>query len=170
MKYLESALSEFRRYKSLGEKAIAQVTGAAQLHWQPDHESNSIAVIVKHISGNMISRWTDFLTADGEKANRNRDVEFIDDIKTRAELMAVWDRGWKCLFDALAPLTEDDLMKTVVIRAEPHSVLRAINRQMGHYAYHVGQIVFIAKHLRSDQWKSLSIPRGKSADYLPRQV
>jgi len=168
MTYLESARDEFRRYKKLGEKAMAQVRSDADLHWAPDPESNSIAIIVKHIAGNMISRWTDFLTTDGEKATRNRDDEFVDDIQTREQILAAWERGWKCLFDALDPLTENDLQETVYIRGEAHSVVQAINRQIGHYANHVGQIIWIAKHLASDQWKSLTIPRGKSSDYLPR--
>lgn len=166
MKYLESAAAELKRYRSLGEKAIAQLSDE-DLHWQPNEDSNSIATIVKHISGNMLSRWTEFLTTDGEKTNRNRDEEFVDDIQTRDQLMAVWDRGWQCTLAAIAALTEDDLYKTVTIRAEPHSVVQAINRQICHYAYHVGQIVFIAKQ-RSTAWKPLTIPKGKSADYLPR--
>lgn len=168
MTFLESAHDEFRRYKRLGEKAIEQVRDDAGLRWSPDPESNSIAIVVKHIAGNMISRWTDFLTTDGEKPTRNRDFEFVDDLSSRAELLDVWERGWKCLFEALAPLTEADLQRTVYIRGEAHTVLQAINRQIGHYAYHVGQIVWIAKHLQSGSWNSLSIPRGKSADYSPR--
>jgi Protein of unknown function (DUF1572) len=164
--YLESANQEFRRYKGLAEKAIAQISDD-ELHWQLDPESNSIAVIMKHISGNQLSRWTDFLVADGEKLTRNRDAEFHDDIKTREQLLEVWDEGWKCLFAATATLTEDDLVKTVTIRGEEHSVVQAINRQIGHYANHVGQIVYIAKHLRSADWKTLSIPKGQSANYRP---
>ena len=136
---------------------------------QIDPESNSIAVIVKHMVGNMRSRWRNFLTTDGEKPDRNRDTEFEDPPTTREELMAVWGAGWKYVFDAIEPLTDDDLSKTVTIRTEPHSVMQAINRQIAHYAQHIGQIVYIAKHLKvksGDQWTSLSIPRGRSAQYL----
>lgn len=166
MKYLDSAIDELKRYKRLGERAIAQLADA-DLHWQSNEESNNVATVVKHISGNMLSRWTDFLTTDGEKSNRNRDDEFVDDIRTRENLMSVWERGWKCTFDAIAALTEADLQKMVTIRGEDHSVVQAINRQICHYAYHVGQIVFIAKQRAAD-WKSLTIPKGKSADYMPR--
>ena len=152
MRYLETAAAEFNRYKTLAEKAFAQL-GDADFHWLPNKESNSAAVIIKHVSGNMVSRWTDFLTTDGEKPGRDRTAEFTDDIASRQELISRWDRGWKCLFDAIAHLSEDDLMKTVTIRGEPHSVVQAINRQMAHYAYHVGQIVYIAKQLRAKDWK-----------------
>jgi len=132
-----------------------------------DVESNSISIIVKHLSGNMRSRWMDFLTTDGEKPDRHRDTEFETPPATRAELMEMWERGWKYLFDALEPLTEADLTRTVTIRTEPHSVMQAINRQVAHYAHHVGQILFLAKHLtfaKTGKWESLSVPRGKSAD------
>jgi len=132
-----------------------------------DPESNSIAIIVKHLAGNMRSRWQDFLTTDGEKPDRHRDTEFETPPATRAELMEMWERGWKYLFDALEPLTEADLARTVTIRTEPHSVMQAINRQVAHYAHHVGQILFLAKHLtftKTGKWESLSVPRGKSAD------
>lgn len=130
-----------------------------------DAESNSIAVIVKHIAGNLRSRWKDFLTSDGEKPDRDRDSEFemIDD--TRESLMVFWENGWKTLFDTIEPLSEDDFSKTITIRGEPHSVVEAINRQLTHYSYHVGQIVFLAKHLRSTNWKTLSVPRNRSAEY-----
>lgn len=166
--YLADSLAIFRMYKSLGERAMAQVTDE-QLHLALDSESNSLAVIVKHLAGNMRSRWTDFLSSDGEKPDRNRDAEFEAPPATRAELMDLWESGWRCLFTALAPLTDADLGRTVHIRNEPHSVMQAINRQVAHYAGHVGQIVFLAKHLQSSQWKSLSIPRGKSAE-LNRKV
>ena len=162
--YLEDSLSLLRQYKSMAERAMAQVTDD-QLARTLDAESNSIAVIVKHMTGNMRSRWTDFLTTDGEKANRNRDSEFEAPPSTRAALMETWESGWRCVFAALEPLTEADLTRTVYIRSEPHSVIQAINRQIAHYACHVGQIVFLAKHFQSKQWKSLSIPRGKSADF-----
>src|SRR5947207_15714781 len=133
-----------------------------------DAESNSTAIIVKHMAGNMRSRWMDFLTTDGEKLDRNRDTEFEDGPKTREALMELWERGWKYLFDALEPLTDDDLTRTVTIRTEPHSVMQAINRQVAHYAHHVGQIVFLAKHLTAKttgKWESLSVPRGQSKQF-----
>lgn len=136
-----------------------------------DPESNSIAIIVKHMAGNMRSRWMDFLTTDGEKPDRNRDTEFEDAPKTRTDLMDLWERGWKYVFDALEPLTDADLTRTVTIRTEPHSVMQAINRQVAHYAHHVGQIVFLAKHLTAKatgKWESLSVPRGKSAEINAR--
>ncbi len=132
-----------------------------------DSESNSIAIIVKHMSGNMRSRWLDFLTTDGEKPDRNRDTEFETPPQTRAQLLEMWERGWKYVFDALEPLTEADLTRTVTIRTEPHSVMQATNRQVAHYAHHVGQILFLAKHLtftKTGKWESLSVPRGKSAE------
>jgi hypothetical protein len=162
--YIEDSLTLFRQCKSLAERAMAQVTDD-QLHQKLDAESNSIAIIVKHMAGNMRSRWTDFLSTDGEKPDRNRDSEFEAPPSTRAALMDTWESGWKCAFGALAGLTDADLGRTVHIRTEPHSVMQAINRQITHYACHVGQIVFLAKHFRSSQWKSLSIPRGKSADF-----
>jgi len=133
-----------------------------------DAESNSIAIIVKHMSGNMRSRWSDFLTTDGEKPDRHRDTEFEEPPKTRAELMEVWERGWKYLFDALEPLTETDMTRTVTIRTEPHSVMQAINRQIAHYSHHVGQILFLAKHFTvkaTGKWDSLSVPRGQSKQF-----
>lgn len=133
-----------------------------------DAESNSIALIVKHLSGNMRSRWTDFLTTDGEKPDRNRDTEFEDPPKTRAELLELWERGWHCVFEALAPLKEEDLGRKIAIRNEPHSVMQAINRQIAHYSHHVGQILFLAKHLTvksTGQWQSLSVPRGQSKQF-----
>jgi hypothetical protein len=136
-----------------------------------DAESNSIAIIVKHMSGNMRSRWLDFLTSDGEKPDRNRDAEFETPPATRAQLIEMWERGWKYVFDALEPLTEADLTRTVTIRTEPHSVMQAINRQIAHYAHHIGQILFLAKHLtftKTGKWESLSVPRGHSADFTAR--
>ncbi|MGH9454761.1 MAG: DUF1572 family protein [Terriglobia bacterium] len=166
---LEAGLAEFRRHKSLGEAAIAQVTDD-QLTQALDAESNSIAIIVKHLAGNMRSRWTDFLTSDGEKPDRSRDTEFESAPATRDELMQLWESGWHCVFTALEPLKEADLARTVYIRSEAHSVAQAILRQVAHYAHHVGQIVFLAKHFQSAHWKSLSIPRGKSAEFNLRAV
>jgi len=162
--FIEDALSLFRFFKSLAERAMAQVTDE-QLFVTLDPDANSIAIIVKHMAGNMRSRWTDFLTTDGEKPDRNRDREFIDPPATRAELLAVWEDGWNCLFAAIEPLTDADLARTVTIRGESHSVLQAINRQLGHLSYHVGQIVLLAKHFAGDHWQSLSVPRNRSAEF-----
>jgi hypothetical protein len=167
--YLDDAVSEFRKYKAQAEKAIAQVS---EEDWfrQLDSESNSIALVMKHISGNMRSRWTDFLTTDGEKPDRNRDSEFEqEDRDTPESIRRRWDEGWRLLFAALEPLTDADLGRTVTIRSEPHTVLQAINRQLTHYASHVGQIVLLAKHFAGARWKSLSIPRGKSKDFDVRR-
>jgi uncharacterized damage-inducible protein DinB len=164
--YLQDSIGLFRYYKKLGDRAMAQCPDEA-LFTTLDAESNSIAIIVKHLAGNMRSRWLDFLTSDGEKPDRNRDTEFETPASTRAELVEQWERGWKYVFDALEPLTEADLARTVTIRTEPHSVMQAINRQVAHYAHHVGQILFLAKHLtftKTGKWDSLSVPRGKSAD------
>lgn len=164
--YLADALESFRSYKKLAEKAIAQASDE-ELFLTLDEEANSIAHIVKHISGNMISRWTDFLTTDGEKPDRERDMEFVitPEMKDREVLMQQWERGWRCLFDALEPLRPEDFDRSVLIRGEAHSVIEAVNRQLTHYAYHIGQIVFLAKHFRSAGWQSLSIPRNKSAEF-----
>jgi uncharacterized damage-inducible protein DinB len=164
--YVQDSIGLFRYYKKLGDRAMAQCPDEA-LFITLDAESNSIAIIVKHLSGNMRSRWLDFLTTDGEKPDRHRDTEFETPAGTRAELIEQWERGWKYVFDALEPLTEVDLTRTVTIRTEPHSVMQAINRQVAHYAHHVGQILFLAKHLtftQTGKWESLSVPRGKSAD------
>jgi Protein of unknown function (DUF1572) len=162
--YLEDALSLFAYYKRLAERAMEQITDE-QLFTAIDSEANSIAIIVKHMAGNMRSRWTDFLITDGEKANRNRDSEFEDGPATRAALLALWESGWACLFSALQPLAEADLGRTVTIRGEPHSVMQAINRQLAHYPHHVGQIVLLAKHFACDRWQSLSVPRRASAEF-----
>ncbi|MDB5227556.1 MAG: hypothetical protein JWN78_1749 [Bacteroidota bacterium] len=154
----------FAYYKRLGEEAMAQVADE-KLFFQPTEDSNSIAIIVQHLSGNMLSHWTDFLNSDGEKEWRKRDEEFETHINTKEELTAAWELGWQCLFDAINPLTSSDLKKIVYIRNEGHTVSEAINRQLAHYAYHVGQIIFLAKMLAEDQWKSLSIPKNKSKDY-----
>ena len=158
--HLEDSLAIFRQYKKLAEDAIAQVSDS-ELSTTLDSEMNSIALIVKHMAGNMRSRWTDFLTTDGEKPDRNRDSEFEEPPLTRAELMAVWEAGWDCVWKALGPLSDADLNRTVTIRGQAHSVLQAINRQTTHYAYHVGQIVMLAKHFRSAEWRSLSMPKKK---------
>jgi hypothetical protein len=154
----------FRYYKKLGERAMDQVADE-HLFATLDHEANSIATIVKHITGNMRSRWTDFLTTDGEKADRNRDGEFVDPPSTRDALLKNWEDGWQYVFAALESLTDADLTRTVTIRGEPHSVMQAINRQLAHYPHHVGQIVLLAKHFACDRWQSLSVPRNKSADF-----
>jgi hypothetical protein len=162
--YLKDSLSLFRSYKKLAEGAMEQVSDA-QLFETLDDEMNSIAIIVKHMAGNMRSRWTDFLTSDGEKPDRNRDSEFVAPSTNRDELMRVWNEGWNVVFHALEPLSDSDLARKVTIRGEPHSVMQAINRQVGHYACHCGQIVFLAKHFKAAEWKSLSVPRNKSAEF-----
>jgi hypothetical protein len=158
--YLKDSLAVFRQYKKMGEAAMAQVS-EEHLFSLLDSESNSIALIVKHMAGNMRSRWTDFLTTDGEKPDRNRDSEFVDPPSTREALTQTWEHGWACVFTALEPLTDADLGRTITIRGEAHSVMQAINRQIAHYASHCGQIVLLAKHYRQDQWKTLSIPKKK---------
>ncbi len=162
--YLADSLSVFRYYKRLAEAAMAQVTDE-QLFVVLDPEMNSIALIVKHLAGNMRSRWTDFLSSDGEKPDRNRDAEFAEPPASREEVMALWESGWNCVFSALDPLSPEDMTRTVFIRGEAHSVMQAVNRQIAHYAYHCGQIVFLAKHFQYSQWKSPTVPRGKSADF-----
>jgi hypothetical protein len=165
--YLEDSIALFRYYKALTEGAIAQLRDE-DLLTVLDGEMNSIAIIVKHISGNMQSRWTDFLTSDGEKPDRDRDSEFEDAPATREALMTAWQRGWQRLFAAIEPLREADLNRTVTIRGEAHSVMQAINRQVAHYSYHCGQIVFLAKHFQHDDWKALSVPRKRSAEFNRR--
>lgn len=162
--YLSSAHKQFEYYKLLGEKTFDQLT-EEQLFWQYNEESNSIAIIVKHLWGNMLSRWTDFLTSDGEKEWRNRDAEFENDIKNKEALLLKWNEGWNCLFHALNNLQEEDLAKTIYIRNQGHTVMEAINRQLAHYPYHVGQIVFLGKMLCNENWQSLSIPKGNSQIY-----
>ena len=166
--YLEDSLALFAHYKGLADRAIAQVSDE-QLYAPIDPEANSIAIIMKHMAGNMLSRWTDFLTSDGEKPTRNRDSEFEAPPATRAELLAYWERGWDCLFSALRPLTDADLPRTITIRGEAHSVVQAINRQLAHYSMHIGQIVLLAKHCAGPNWQTLSVPRGASTD-LNRRV
>ena len=162
--YLADSLSLFRLYKKMAEGAIAQISDE-HLTATLDHEMNSIAQIVKHMAGNMRSRWTDFLSTDGEKLNRNRDSEFVDAPPTREALLSLWEDGWQHVFNALEPLSDADLGRTVQIRGEPHSVMQAINRQIAHYATHCGQIILLAKHFASDHWKSLTVPRNRSAEF-----
>lgn len=168
--YLEEAQRQLRGHKRMAEGAMAQLSDQELFH-AIDAESNSVAIIVKHLAGNMRSRFTDFLTSDGEKPNRHRDTEFVLDANTaRAEVMNWWEQGWNILFETLASLQPEDVTKTVMIRNEPHTVLQAINRQIAHYAQHVGQIVFLAKHLKSSEWQTLSVPRGKSEEFNAGQV
>ena len=162
--YIEDSNALFRFYKKMAEGAMEQVTDD-QLFLTLDEEMNSIAIIVKHMTGNMRSRWTDFLTSDGEKPDRNRDTEFVDPSATREELLHRWNEGWDTVFHALDPLSDSDLERKITIRGEAHSVMQAINRQIAHYAYHCGQIVFLAKHFKASEWKSLSVPRNRSAEF-----
>ena len=173
--FLDSTKKQFKFYKVLGDKTFTQLS-AEQLFWQYNSESNSIAVIVKHLSGNMLSRWTNFLTTDGEKEWRNRDAEFEQGTESKEEIVEKWQQGWQCLFDAINSLANDDLEKTIFIRNQGHTVVEAINRQLAHYAYHVGQMVFVGKMVCNDSWVSLSIPKGSSTNYnaekfsQPKQV
>jgi hypothetical protein len=164
MTYLENVIREFRKSKKLADDAVRQIT-EEDLFAVIGPESNSIAIIMKHLAGNMLSRWADFLASDGEKPNRNRDSEFVIADRDKSHLLEFWESGWQCLFDALAPLTADDLDKTVFIRSEPNSVMQAINRQLTHYAYHVGQLVLLARYFAGEKWKTLSIPKGKSEEF-----
>ncbi|MEO1655237.1 MAG: DUF1572 family protein [Bacteroidota bacterium] len=159
--FLDSTRKLFRYYKELGDKTLAQLDDH-HIHQQPSSESNSISIIVKHLSGNMLSRWTNFLAEDGEKSWRNREEEFIDSIQDKKELMEVWEKGWSRLFEAIDPLVEADMTRLVYIRNEGHTIIEAMNRQLGHYAYHVGQMVFVGRWLVGASWQSLSIPKGKS--------
>jgi Protein of unknown function (DUF1572) len=162
--YLKDSIALFRHYKKMAESAMAQCPDAG-LFTTLDKESNSIAIIVKHIAGNMRSRWTNFLTTDGEKPDRDRDSEFEEPPKTRAELFTMWDAGWKIFLETLDSLTDADVGKTVMIRAESHSVMQAINRQTAHYGSHIGQIIFLCKHFASDSWKSVTVPRKGSSQF-----
>ena len=163
--YLEEARRQLRGHKRMGEGAMSQLRDE-EFFVTLDPEANSVAIIVKHLAGNMRSRFTDFLTTDGEKPDRFRDREFeMTPATTRDDVMKLWEEGWSCVFSAIDPLKPEDVMHTVTIRGEPHTVLQAINRQIAHYAQHIGQIVFLAKHLRSSDWKTLSIPRGKSEEF-----
>lgn len=159
--YLVSTSKLFAYYKSLGDAVIARLDDK-QLHWQYNEASNSVAVIIKHIAGNSISRWTDFLTTDGEKQSRNRDDEFEDTSSTKQELTDLWNRGWDCLFKATNTLTDADLLRVIYIRNEAHTVTEAINRQLAHLPYHIGQMLFVAKLILGNNWNSLTIPKGQS--------
>ena len=165
--YLAAAEKKFRDLKELGDKVFAQVSDEAHFHAVLNPESNSLAVLIQHLRGNMISRWTDFLTSDGEKPSRKRDTEFDRERKPPSnELLDIWNEGWDCLFKTLATLQPSDLQRNIAIRGEDHSVLEAIQRQLTHCGYHVGQIVFLAKHLEAESWESLSIPRGQSEKFF----
>jgi hypothetical protein len=166
---LSAVIDEFQKIKTLADKSIEQLSDA-QLHAAIDAESNSVAVLMRHMAGNMRSRWVDFLTSDGEKPDRMRDREFEDPQQTRADLLAEWEHGWQCVFDAITPLSDADLQRTVVIRGEPHSVYKAMSRQVSHYAGHAYQIVLVAKHLCGPEWKTLSIPRGQSEQFNRRML
>ncbi len=162
--YLKVIKDIFKKYKESGDKTFAQLDDR-DFHFKPDPGSNSIAVIVRHLSGNMKSRFTDFLTSDGEKSDRNRDSEFEDSNMSKFEIIDMWEDGWKVFWNAFKEIKEEDLLKKVTIRNEPHSVIEALNRQAAHYAYHVGQIVMLAKMIKKEEWKTLSIPKGKSNDF-----
>lgn len=166
---LAAVLEEFQKIKALADKSLAQLSDD-QLHATIDPDANSIAILMRHMAGNMRSRWINFLTSDGEKPDRMRDREFEDPGQTREQLLAEWEHGWQCLFDALGPLTDADLQRTVVIRGEPHSVYKAISRQVAHYAGHAYQILLLAKHLAGPNWKTLSIPRGQSEEFNRRML
>ena len=166
---LSVAIDELQKTKKLADKSIEQLSDE-QLHATIDPDSNSVAVIMRHMAGNMRSRWTDFLASDGEKPDRMRDGEFEDRQQSRAELLAEWEHGWQCVFNALTPLTDADLQRTVFIRSEPHSVYKAISRQVAHYAGHAYQILFLAKHLLGPNWRTLSIPRGQSEEFNRRML
>lgn len=167
--FLSNSLKEFQGIKKLGDRTIEQLS-YKDLIWQPSSESNSIAIIVKHLSGNMLSRWTDFLTSDGEKPWRNRDTEFIGDYQTKNELLLAWNEGWNVVLSTVESLSEEDLSKTITIRGEAHSVLQAIHRQISHYAYHIGQIVFVGKQVKNEQFISLSIPKRQSQKFLDEKL
>ena len=162
--YLDSAIKRFLTYKTLGDMTFAQLE-EKDYFFQPSEQSNSIAVIIQHLHGNMLSRWTDFLTTDGEKEGRNRDEEFTPPTCTAKELVALWEKGWRCLIDTLTSLREEDLLKTITIRHEPLIVIDAINRQLAHYPHHVGQIVYLGKMIRDQHWRSLSISKGDSQTF-----
>jgi len=167
--YLSIIRVRFKEVKSLGDKAMSQLS-EDDIHWKLNEASNNVAVIVKHLSGNMVSRWSDFLISDGEKPYRDRELEFEDDLSSKQKLVTVWERGWGSLFETLNELEAQDLLKIIYIRGERHSVLEAIERQMAHYSYHIGQIVYIGKQLRGMDWGSLSISKGKSNEYLQQML
>lgn len=162
--YLSDAIASFRNYKKLAERAMEQISDE-EFFKQIDEESNSLAIIVKHIAGNLKSRWTDFLVADGEKDFRDRDNEFVAEVNTRESLMGFWEEGWQILFNELGELKAEDFSKTITIRQQKHTICEAINRQLTHYAYHIGQITFLAKHFKSTEWKNLSVPKNKSSQF-----
>jgi len=162
-------IKRFLYYKELGDKTFAQLSDE-QMFWQYNEESNSVAIIVKHIAGNMLSRWTYFLTEDGEKSWRNRDSEFVNNFKNKAEVLEFWEKGWTCLFTALEQITDENISSTIYIRNEAHSVIDAVLRQLAHYPYHIGQIIYIAKMLKNDDWKTLSIARNKSAEFNQKMI
>lgn len=157
-------VKRFQYYKDIGDKTLAQLS-EEQFFWQYNEESNSIAIIVKHVAGNMLSRWTNFLTEDGEKDWRNRDLEFTNNFKTKDEVLEYWEKGWRCLFEALDQITDENINATIYIRGEAHSVLDAVFRQLAHYPYHVGQIIYIGKMMKDQDWQTLSIARNKSEDF-----
>ncbi|HCR76689.1 MAG TPA: hypothetical protein DIW37_09855 [Chryseobacterium sp.] len=162
-------IKRFEYYKMLGDQSFDQLSDE-QIFWQFNEESNSIAIIVKHIAGNMLSRWTNFLTEDGEKSWRNRDEEFVDTFKTKAEVLEYWEKGWKCFLDALNQMNDENIHSVIYIRNESHSVIDAVFRQLAHYPYHIGQIVYIAKMMKNEDWKSLSIPRNKSQEFNSEMI
>lgn len=162
--YLENTITVFLKHKEWADQAMRQLSDA-QLREPLDENSNSVAMIAKHVAGNLLSRWTDVLTSDGEKPWRNRDNEFVDDFSNRQEIMDFWEKGWNCLFESLRALSPDDLVKTIAIRGEPHSVLLAIQRSLAHSSYHVGQILMLARHQAGDDWRTITIPRGQSRSY-----
>lgn len=166
---LDTSIDELRKVKKLADKAIAQLSDD-ELWTRIDPESNSVAIIMRHMAGNMRSRWIDFRTSDGEKPDRLRDQEFEERPMTRAELIAEWEHGWQCVFEALGAITDADLQETVFIRAEPHSIFKALVRQLAHYAGHTYQILAIGKHLKGRDWKTLSVPRGKSEEFNQRML
>jgi hypothetical protein len=157
-------IKRFKYYKSLGDNTLQQLS-EEQVFWQYNEESNSIAVIINHVAGNMLSRWTNFLTEDGEKSWRNRDEEFVNTMNTKQEVLDFWEKGWKCFFDALGQITEENFYSTIYIRGEAHSVADAVFRQLAHYPYHIGQIVYLAKMMKNEDWKTLSIARNKSQEF-----
>ena len=169
LSHIASARKEFERFKLLGEKSLDQLTDD-DLHWQYNAQSNSIAIIINHMWGNMLSRWTNFLTTDGEKADRQRDKEFEQNALSREELMTRWDEGWKCLFDALDSITHDTIDTVIYIRKEPHSIADAIHRQLAHYASHIGQVMYIGRMIKGESWQSLSIPKGQSEAFNRRMM
>jgi hypothetical protein len=166
---LSVAIDELQKIKKLADKSIEQLSDD-QLHVTIDPDANSVAILMRHMAGNMRSRWIDFLNSDGEKPTRMRDREFEDPGQTRADLLAEWEHGWRCVFDALTPLTDADLQRTVMIRSEPHTVYKAVSRQVAHYAGHAYQILLLAKHLQGPKWKTLSIPRGQSEEFNRRML